>query len=70
MQRGRGFKAKYRPMKSDSDYYMYLAGGPLSWGPIPSGKLKNLMDVDKWSSLCQSLLIRGDVSCNIALTLK
>ena len=26
-------------------------GGPLSLGPIPSGRLKNLKDVDKWSSL-------------------
>ena len=26
-------------------------GGPLSLGPIPSGSLKNLNDIDKWSSL-------------------
>ena len=26
-------------------------GSPLSLGPIPSGRLKNLKDVDNWSSL-------------------
>ena len=28
-----------------------LNGGPLSMGPIASGKLNKLKDVDKWSSL-------------------
>ena len=28
-----------------------LIGGPLSFGPIPSGRLMNLKDNDKWSSL-------------------
>ena len=28
--------------------------GPLFWGPIPSGRLQNLNDVDKWSSLSLS----------------
>ena len=34
-----------------------LNGGPLSLGPIPSGRLKILGDVDKWSSpsLCLQL---------------
>ena len=27
----------------------HLNGGPLSLGPIPTGRLKNLKDVDKWS---------------------
>ena len=26
-------------------------GGPVSLGPIPIGRLKNLRDVDKWTSL-------------------
>ena len=34
-------------------------GGPLSLGPIPSGRLKNLKDVDKWSSLSLYFSIRG-----------
>ena len=34
-------------------------GGPLSLGPIPSGRLKNLKDVDKWSSLSLYLPVRG-----------
>ena len=31
-------------------------GGPLSLGPIPSGRLQNLRDIDKWSplSFCRS----------------
>ena len=33
--------------------------GPLSLGPIPSGRLKNLTDIDKWSSLSLYLLVRG-----------
>ena len=35
-------------------------GGPLSLGPIPSGRLKNLKDVDKWSSLSLYLPVRGE----------
>ena len=34
-------------------------GGPLSLGPIPMGRLKNLKDVDKWSSLSLCLAVRG-----------
>ena len=34
-------------------------GGPLSLGPFPSGRLKNLKDVDKWSSLSLCLSVRG-----------
>ena len=34
-------------------------GGPLSLGPIPSGRLKNLKDVEKWSSLSLCLSVRG-----------
>ena len=33
--------------------------GPLSLGPIPSGRLKNLKDVDKWSYLNLCLSVRG-----------
>ena len=31
----------------------------MSLGPIPSGRLKNLKDVDKWSSLSLHLPVRG-----------
>ena len=31
-----------------------LNGGPLSLGPIPCGRLKNLGDFDEWSSLSLS----------------
>ena len=49
-------------------------GGPLSLGPIPSGRLKNLNDVDKWSSLslylpvrdCQ-LLVSWGCTCTVGL---
>ena len=34
-------------------------GSPMSLGPIPSGKLKKLKDVDKWSSLSLCLSVRG-----------
>ena len=34
-------------------------GGPLSLGPIPSGRLKNLKDVDKYSSLSLCLSVWG-----------
>ena len=34
-------------------------GGPLSLGPIPSGRITNLKDVDKWSSLNLCLSVRG-----------
>ena len=34
-------------------------GGPLSLGLIPSGRLKNLKDVDKWSSLRPYLSVGG-----------
>ena len=41
-------------------------GGPLSLGPIPSGRLKNLKDVDKWSSLSLYLPVRGmPVTCEL-----
>ena len=35
-------------------------GGPLSLGPISSIRLKNLRDVDKWSSLSLCLSVRGE----------
>ena len=42
--------------------------GPLSLGPIPSGRLKNLKDVDKWSSLSFYLPVRGmSVTCELGL---
>ena len=45
-------------------------GGPLSLGPIPSGRLKNLKDVDKWSSLSLYLPVRGmSVTCELGLYL-
>ena len=45
-------------------------GGPLSLGPIPSGRLKNLKDVDKWSSLSFYLPVRGmSVTCELGLYL-
>ena len=31
----------------------------MSLGPIPSGRLKTLKDVDKWSSLSLCLSVRG-----------
>ena len=41
-------------------------GGPLSLGPVPSGRLKNLKDVDKWSSLSLYLPVRGiSVTCEL-----
>ena len=44
--------------------------GPLSLGPIPSGRLKNLKDVDKWSSLSLYLPVRGmSVTCELGLYL-
>ena len=33
--------------------------GPLSLGPIPGGRLKNLKDIDKWSSLSLCLSVMG-----------
>ena len=43
-----------------------LNGGPLSLGPITSGRLKNLQDVDKWSSLSLYLPVRGmSVTCEL-----
>ena len=36
-----------------------LNGGPLSLGPIPSGRLKNLKGGDKWPSLKLCLSVRG-----------
>ena len=45
-------------------------GGPLSLGPIPSGRLKNLKDGDKWSSLSLYLPVRGMlVTCELGLYL-
>ena len=39
---------------------------PLSLGPIPSDRLKNLKDVDKWSSLSLYLPVRGmSVTCEL-----
>ena len=32
---------------------------PLSLGPNPRGRLKNLRDIDKWSSLSLCLSVRG-----------
>ena len=38
----------------------------MSLGPIPSGRLKNLKDVDKWSSLSLYLQVRGmSVTCEL-----
>ena len=34
-------------------------GDPLPMYPIPSGRLKNLKDIDKWLSLSLGLLVRG-----------
>ena len=34
-------------------------GGPLSLDPIPSGRLKNLKDIDKWSFLSLFVSVRG-----------
>ena len=34
-------------------------GGPLLLASIPSGRLKNLNDVDKWSSLSLCLSVRA-----------
>ena len=36
-----------------------LNGGPLSSGPIPGGRLKNLKDIDKLSSMSPCLSVRG-----------
>ena len=37
-------------------------------GPIPSGRLKNLKDIDKWSSLSLYLSVRGmQVTCELGL---
>ena len=33
--------------------------GPLSLNPIPGDRLKNLRDIDKWSSLSLCLSVRG-----------
>ena len=42
----------------------------MSLGPIPSGRLKNLKDVDKWSSLSLHLPVRGmSVTCELGLYL-
>ena len=35
-----------------------LNGGPLSFGLIPSGRLKKLKYIDKWSSLSLCLSVR------------
>ena len=40
-----------------------LNGSPLSWGPIPSGRLKNIRDFDEWSSLGFGLSVRGMLDC-------
>ena len=34
----------------------------MSLGPIPSGRLKNLKDIDKWSSLSLCLSVRVGMS--------
>ena len=36
-----------------------LIGSPLLLGRIPSGRLKNFSDTDKWSSLSLCLSVRG-----------
>ena len=42
----------------------------MSLGLIPSGRLKNLKDVDKWSSLSLYLQVRGmSVTCELGLYL-
>ena len=42
----------------------------MSLGPIPSGRLKNLKDVDKWSSLSLYLPARGmPATCELGLYL-
>ena len=44
-------------------------GGPLLLGPIPSGRLKNLKDVDKWASMSICLSVRGmSVTCELGCT--
>ena len=43
-------------------------GGPLSLAPISGGRLKNLKDIDKWSSLSFYLSVRGmSVTCELEL---
>ena len=44
--------------------------GVTSLAPIPSGILRNLKDVDKWSSLSLCLSVRGmSVTCELGLYL-
>ena len=48
----------------------WINGDPLSLGPISSGRLKKLKDVDKWSSLSLYLPVRGmSVACELGLYL-
>ena len=44
-------------------------GGYLSLGPIPSGRLKNLKDVDKWPSLSLCFSVRNDSNLRVGLHL-
>ena len=48
-----------RAKSNKFSFFWVKNGGPLSLGPIPSGRLKNLKDVDKWSSLSLCLSVRG-----------
>ena len=42
-----------------SDLDDYLKWQSLSLGPIPSGRLKNLKDLDKWPSMSLCFSLRG-----------
>ena len=52
---GRGFNPRQRHSGSDDSLKMAVL---CHWEPIPSGRLKNLRDVDKWSSLSLCLSVR------------
>ena len=55
--RGPGFDPRLGQIQSDADdQYKWWSS---LWFLCPTGRLKNLRDVDKWSSLRLCLLVRG-----------
>ena len=54
-QRGHGFKPRYRQLRSGSDdFYHWVLFKVILNFRFPSGRLKNLKDIDKWLPLSLS----------------
>ena len=64
------FRKKLPADSEDTLWVKNFVKIPLSLGPIPSGRLKNLKDIDNWSSLSLYLPVRGmSVTCELGLYL-